>query len=276
MRDLTRPLQACLKAMDERDNLQEVLRRYPADRDELIALLRVSVDLGGLSAPPADPAFRLQARNRMLAAAALRRRSRRWNPLAALPRPVVRLAYAGALAVALTVGGLTAALASGNSLPGDPLYAVKLGVERAQLATTFDSAARARLQLQFADVRLAEAQRLFAVGRVQDGVRGMNQYDTAVAQFNRSIATSALDTRAADDLSRLMDEREARADASLKELAGSLAAGGDPEAAAAVARTQSHVDQALRGSKRDLRARGTASQPGDRPAKPAAGQTPEH
>lgn len=276
MRDLTRPLQECLRAMDEKDNLQDVLRRYPADRDELIALLRLSVDLGGLGAPPADPAFRLQARNRMLAAAALRRRARRWNPLAALPRPVVRLAYAGALAVALTVGGLTAAAASGDSLPGDPLYGVKLGVERVQLATTFDSAARARLQLQFADVRLAEAQRLFAQGRVQDGVRGMNQYDTAVAQFNRSIATSSLDTRAADDLSRLMDDRQARADASLRELAGSLAAGGDPEAAAAVARTQSHVDQALRGSKRDLRARSAASQPGDHPAKPAPGPTPNH
>ncbi len=276
MRDLTRPLQECLRAMDEKDNLQDVLRRYPADRDELIALLRLSVDLGGLEAPPADPAFRLQARNRMLAAAAARRRARRWNPLAAVPRPVVRLAYAGALAVALTVGGLTAAAASGDSLPGDPVYGVKLGVERVQLATTFDPAARARLQLHFADVRLAEAQRLFALGRVQDGVRGMNQYDTAMAQFHRSIASSALDFRAADDLSRLMDDREARADASLKELAGSLAARGDPEAAAAVARTQSHVDQALRGSKRDLRARSAGSQPSAHPARPTAGATPTH
>jgi hypothetical protein len=277
VRDLTRPLQECLTALDEKNNLQDVLRRYPADRDELIALLRLSVDLGGLGAPPADPAFRLEARNRMLAAAALRRRARRWNPLAGLPRSVVRVAYAGALAVALMAGGLTAAGASGNSLPGDPLYGVKLNVERAQLATTFDSAARARLQLQFADVRLAEAQRLFAAGRVQDGVRGMGQYDTAVAQFNRSIATTALDTRAADDLSRLMDDREARADASLKELAGSLAAGGDPEAAAAVARTQSHVDQALRGSKRDLRARSATGHPDDHQGKPAApAETPEH
>ena len=151
MRDLTRPLQECLRAMDDKHNLQEVLRRYPADRDELIGLLRLSVDLGAMEAPAADPAFRLRARNRMLAAAAHRRQARRWNPLAALPRPVVRLAYAGALAAALLVGGLTAAAASDNSLPGDPLYGIKLGVERARLATTFDSAARVRLELQFAD-----------------------------------------------------------------------------------------------------------------------------
>jgi len=269
--DLTRPLQECLAAMDDKHNLQEVLRRYPADRDELIALLRLSVDLGSLEAPATDPAFRLRARNRMLAAAAHRRQVRRWNPLAVLPRPVVRVAYAGALAAALLVGGLTAAAASDNSLPGDPLYAVKVGVERARLATTFDSAARARLELQFADVRLSEAQRLFAAGRVQEGVRGMAQYDTAVTQFNRSIAGSALDSSAVDDLSRVLDDRAARADASLKELAGSLAAGGDAEAAAAVARTQSHVEQAWRGSKRDLQSRGSASQQDGHQTKPAGG-----
>lgn len=272
MRDLTRPLQECLVAMDDKHNLQEVLRRYPAERDELIALLRLSVDLGSLEAPAADPAFRLRARNRMLAAAAHRRQARRWNPLAALPRPIARVAYAGALATALAVGGLTAAAASDNSLPGDPLYPVKLGVERAQLATTFDSAARARLELQFADVRLAEAQRLFAAGRVQEGVRGMAQYDSAVTQFNRSIAASAFDGRTLDDLSRALDDRAAQADASLKELAGSLAASGDAEAAAAVARTQSHVEQAWRGSRRDLQSRGTAGQAGDHPSKPAGGK----
>ena len=274
MRDLSGALQECLSAMDDKHNLQEVLRRYPADRDELIGLLRLSVDLGSLEAPAADPAFRLRARNRMLGAAAHRRQARRWNPLAALPRPVVRLAYAGALAAALLVSGLTAAAASDNSLPGDPLYGVKLGVERARLATTFDSVARARLELQFADIRLAEAQRLFAAGRVKDGVRGMAEYDTAVTQFNRSIAGSSLDSGAADDLSRALDDRAARADASLKELAGSLAAGGDAEAAAAVARTQSHVEQAWSGSKRDLRARGTASQPANNHQSKPTGEEP--
>ena len=271
MPDLTRPLQECLAAMDDKHNLQEVLRRYPADRDELIALLRLSVDLGALEAPAADPAFRLRARNRMLAAATHRRQARRWNPLAVLPRPVVRVAYAGALAAALLVGGLTAAAGSSNSLPGDPLYGVKLGVERAQLATTFDSAARAQLELQIADSRLAEAQRLFAAGRVNDGVRGMAQYDTAVTQFHQSIASTALDVRAVDDLSRSMDDRAARADASLKALAGTLAAGGDPEAAAAVTRTRSHVDQAWSGSKQDLQSRGSASHLGDQRTKPGGG-----
>src|SRR2546422_9038690 len=203
MPDLSRPLQECLEAMDDKRNLQEVLRRYPADRNELIGLLRLSVDLGGLGAPTADPAFRLRARNRMLASAANRRRH--WNRRIALPRPIWRLPLTGASLPALMLASLTAAAASGNTLPGDPLYAIKLGVERAQLATTLDSGARGRLQLHFADVRLDEAQRLFALGRVQDGVRVMDEYDSAVMQFNRSIATSALDSRTADALSRFMD-----------------------------------------------------------------------
>src|ERR1700682_3067795 len=83
VRDLTKPLEECLQAMGEKRNLQEVLRRYPAQRDQLIELLRLSVDLGTLapSSPAPDPAFRLRARNLMLATAAQRRRARRWNPL---------------------------------------------------------------------------------------------------------------------------------------------------------------------------------------------------
>ena len=259
MRDLTTPLEECLQAMGEKRNLQDVLRRYPAERDQLIELLRLSVDLGGLapSAPAPDPAFRLRARNQMLAAATQRRRARRWNPFGALPRPAARLAFAGALAVAVLLGGLTSAAASGNSLPGDPFYPIKLGVERAQLAITFDPGARARLHAQFAQVRLTEAQRLVAAGRVQDGVRQVAQYDTAVAQINHALAGTTFDDRAIAELTRFMNDHEAAADASLQSLAGSLKAGGDAQAAAAVTRTQSHADQTWKGNQRDLQARST-------------------
>jgi Domain of unknown function (DUF5667) len=277
VRDLTQPLEECLRAMGERRNLQAVLRRYPAERDELIELLRLSVDLGGLapSGPVADPAFRLRARNRMLAAAAQRRRAPRWNPFGTLPRPVARLAFAGALAAAVLVAGLTSAAASGNSLPGDPFYPIKLGVERAQLAITLDAVARARLHAQFAEVRLSEAKRLIAVGRVQDGVSQVNQYDSAVAQFNSALAGTTFDDTAIADLRRFMKDHEASADASLQSLAGSLAAGGEVQAAAAVTRTQSHADQTWKGSERDLQAR-SATPPADHSqGHPPASQEPK-
>jgi Domain of unknown function (DUF5667) len=269
VRDLSRPLQEGLEALGGQGNLQEVLRRYPEERDELIGLLRLSVDLGTLGPPAADPAFRLRARNRMLAAAAERRRAQRWNPFGRLPRPVLRLAATAALGAAVVAGGVTAAAASAASLPGDPLYGVKLGVEQAQLALSFNAESRARLQLQFADVRLDEAQKLFAAGRKQDGVQLVDQYEAAVAQFNRSITTSALDDRAVNDWSRYLDDRQALADERLHTLAGTLTAGGDAQAAAIVARTQTHVDESFRGGKRDLQAH-RGGQP-DRSPKPAGG-----
>ena len=254
MRDLSRPLQEGLEALAGNGDLPDVLRRHPDDRQELIALLRLSVDLGTMGPPPPDPAFRLRARNQMLAAAADRRLAQSRNPFARLPKPVFRLAAAAAVAAGLIGTGLTAAAASSNSLPGEPLYAVKLGVEQAQLALTFNPSARARLQLQFADVRLDEAQRLFAAGRKQDGVRLVDQYQAAVAQFNRSITTSPLDDSAVNDWSRYLDDGQARADERLHTLAGSLKAGGDSQAAAIVSRTQTHVDESFRGGKRDLQA----------------------
>jgi len=276
VRDLTQPLQECLQAMGEKRNLQEVLRRYPEERDQLIDLLRLSVDLGGLapSAPAADPAFRLRARNRMLAAAH-RRREQRWNPFGALPRPAARLAFAGAVAAALLVGGLTSAAASGNSLPGDPLYPVKLAVENAQLAVAFDPAARARLHAQFADVRLTEAQRLIAAGRVQEGVRQVDQYDSAVAQLNHALAGGTFDDNAIAELRQFMTDHQASADASLQSLAGSLAAGGDAQAAAAVTRTRSHADQTWKGSERDLQNRSANSPADHSQTHPTASQQPK-
>jgi len=267
--DLSRPLQECLEAIEQKRNLPEVLRRYPADRDELVALLRLSVDLGGLGAPAADPAFRLRARNRMLGAAARRRQPRHRDLFGRWPRPPLRLAFAAAFAVALLVGGLTAVAASDSSLPGDPLYGVKLAAEQAQLTGTFNAADRAGLQLRFADLRLQEAQRLFALGRKQDAMRLVAEYHADVAQFDRSVATTALDSQASDALSRYVDERQAHADASLDAMAGSLSAGGDSQSAEIVARTHSQVDQAFDGSKRDLQARQQSAQHDTRSAKPA-------
>jgi uncharacterized protein DUF5667 len=268
--ELSRRLEACLQGMAGRRDLHELLGRDPAERDELVPLLRLAADLESLAPPPADPALRLRIRNRMLAAAARHRRGRRWYPLARTPRAVGRLAAAAAIAAGLTAGGLTAAGASGSALPGDPLYAVKIGLEHAQLTSTLDAGARAQLELRFADARLAEAQALFQQRRVDDGVRLVGQYDAALAKFNLGIARRPIDERLVSQLSRFLDERSMRDAASLKALAGTV--GGDPQLAAAVAQTQSRVDQAWRGSKESLRSRYAQTQPASRPAKPAGSE----
>jgi hypothetical protein len=124
-------------------------------------------------------------------------------------------------------------------------------------------------------VRLGEAKRLIAAGRVQEGVRQVDQYDSAVAQFNHALAGTTFDDSAIAEFRRFMNEHEASADASLQSLAGSLEAGGDAQAAAAVTRTRSHADQTWKGSQRDLQAR-SARPPSDHSqSRPPVGQEPK-
>jgi len=63
--------------------------------------------------------------------------------------------------------GLTA-YAAGNSLPGDALFPLKTKIEEAPVKLTDDSAAQARLYLQFARQRLSELQTLIDRGRYTD------------------------------------------------------------------------------------------------------------
>jgi len=271
--DLSRPLEECLQALKAKENLQEVLRRHPDDRAALVSLLRLSVELNTLGAPSPDPAFRLRARNRMLAVAQQRRRDQQRSPFHWMPRPAMRLAISAACSLALVGAGLITAAAAGTSLPGDPLYGVKLGVERAQLAVTLNASDRARLQLQFANLRLQEAQAMFARGRSQDAMALIGQYDEAVSGFQTSLASAAFDDTSVSELSHDVQQRQHEADASLSALAGSLKAHGDQQSAAIVAQAQTHIDQAFTGSNTDIQAHQKTAQgqsSGHQP-KPAGG-----
>jgi hypothetical protein len=157
--DLDLELEECLQALKRGSALPEVLRQYPDDRHQLVELLRLTVDLGSLQPPPPDYRFKLRARNSMLTAAARRRTPlgrRLFQTL--VPRPaLLRVSLALALVAILVTG--VGALAS-NSLPGDPLYAVKVGLEQAQMAVTLDPTGREQLRLRLAEERLSEAHRI--------------------------------------------------------------------------------------------------------------------
>lgn len=61
----------------------------------------------------------------------------------------------GVAAGALALSGMSAA--SGDAVPGDPLYGVKRSTERAQLALAGSEISRGQLYLEFAKTRVAEA-----------------------------------------------------------------------------------------------------------------------
>lgn len=76
-----------------------------------------------------------------------------WKFTHAMVKPT---AAALAVFVFAITGWVSAANMAGSALPGDELYKVKLGMERAQLALAFSPDQRAALQVEFANRRLEE------------------------------------------------------------------------------------------------------------------------
>lgn len=181
-------LQDCLEAvLHGGKTLDEALARYPHLRQELSPLLesalwvrsqRATLSLSPqrqtalrervLTAVQAQPLPRLQKVSQPA--------QRRGLPL--FRRPVWVWSAVVLVLICLLIfstGG--AALASQNSLPGEPLYAVKAAVEEANVLITWDAAQRARLRLAYADRRLEEVTRLVQQGRLESVPLALSNYE---------------------------------------------------------------------------------------------------
>lgn len=99
----------------------------------------------------------------------------------------------GAILVGLAAGTLALSgmsAASGNAMPGDPLYGVKRSTETARLALTGSDIERGRLHLEFAHNRLQEAS---AIGPHGVGLASMlDAMDTETRDGVRLLTTTAL------------------------------------------------------------------------------------
>ncbi len=258
MPELSTALQECLEAVRTGRELDAILQRYPAQRDELVALLQLSSDVRQLHVAAPDPAFRMRARSALLAAGQRRRDRPGWalvrlmNRL--LPARPVRIAAAIALTAALLAGGVIAAAA--QSLPVEPLYRLKIAMEELQLAVTLDPAENARLRLELADRRLSEAERLSSLGRANEALDLVGRVDAAVAEVNERIATARLESQKAEALTRDLMLRQQGADRRMDTVAGNLSARGNTDGAAAVRQEQSQVNQSLEATRKALLGQG--------------------
>ena len=120
-------------------------------------------------------------------------------------RHVLRPAYVlASLAVVFALGlGTTTAFAAEAALPGDALYPLKRGVEKARLVFSITPGADARLVSSFADRRLAEVEALIALERWVD-------VETALAAYPEAIddLTDLDPTQAEAQLSRHLEVLE--------------------------------------------------------------------
>ena len=128
------------------------------------------------------------------------------------PSPLRRRVAAIALAAALLLIPVT--ILSGRSLPGQPLYPVKLSVEDVRLAALgWSPAGTARERLRIADVRLAELTQLADSGqveRVPDAVLSLRAAVDSAAQAVDQAWLQDLDSDRAVALRQDLDEVQQR------------------------------------------------------------------
>lgn len=181
-RDFDALLEEALNALEGGESVDAVLARYPEQAHALAPLLKAAArcrEALAFAEPP-SPGALAAGRQRLLREAARRPAAPRGRPPLSLPirprpegpsaqglrpslRPGLALAMAALLLIILVGGGAT--MAAADSLPGDPLYPVKLASQQARLALTFDPGVRIELASHFAEERRQEARIVAALGR---------------------------------------------------------------------------------------------------------------
>jgi hypothetical protein len=191
-RNFEERLNECLEALSSgQRTLEECLAMYPDDAQRLEPMLRTAMLLSSvLAAQPRRefatsarerflkvtgsrlqeslsfeprPSFVMAARQRFLAAAQRmmeERKPARWQPAFR----VAQFASAAAVVVMMGFGGF-AVTTSANALPGDWQYQVKRTVEDVRYTLTFGDGGRKHLDIEFAQERLSELEKLVDKGR---------------------------------------------------------------------------------------------------------------
>jgi hypothetical protein len=169
-------LEICLQALDQGEDVESCLARFPAQADDLRPILTAAIQARSASAPetPVDVARR--GRARVLQAAAGMREQRRVAAVVPFWRPAkkgffgarfFRLALTTAIMlVFLLTGGTGLVNASSNALPGDQLYPIKRSWEGLQLFLVIDSNAKVELEHEFDHKRVLEIEELYSEKRV--------------------------------------------------------------------------------------------------------------
>ena len=184
----------CLDALDRGDTLEACLARHPQQRTELAELLMAAQHLHAAPNATPSPQFQRVARARLmnrisprahlngLAPVTLADSFRSsWQTLILnLRRPAMRWIAMLMLATML-LGGVSAAYASAEALPGEGLYPVKRALEGARLAVAFSASEAAELRVQLAGRRLVEAQAL--AGRGLSATEALRSYESEVREL---------------------------------------------------------------------------------------------
>lgn len=158
-------LEECLEQLRKGASLEQVLAAYPTQAAELRPLLEAALWAQSLSAGiQVPPAAQSRSRARFLAAADRARSTSSVSPSGLLRFRLAAVVVVLVLLVSASLLGTE--LVSAQSLPGEPLYPVKIAIEQARLWLAGDSASYLHLEELFDQRRGAEVLRLLQQGRM--------------------------------------------------------------------------------------------------------------
>ncbi len=169
-------LDECMARVQAGKSIDDCLTEYPEYKDELESLLRLYVFIKAVPEVKPDASFKEHARRRLMIRTDIEliKETDKAVELFAQEREKQSIGFWQGLAfkflavllVFSLIGGGVAAAAEG-SLPNSPLYAVKLAVEEAQLALTFDQTAKSDLCLKLVEKRFSEVQKMVEAGETE-------------------------------------------------------------------------------------------------------------
>ena len=224
--DFTENLEAVARGVRRLEEIHD-----PILREAVSAALRLRE-----REPRLDPAGRARMRRTVLAAIeprAPRLSDRVYAAFALLAKPAPLLVR-GLVAVVVVAGLLAGAtVASADSLPDEPLYALKVAGEQLRLAIATSPADRAAVQLSIAGHRLDEAERLAEAGLTDAAIIATASYGESLASAAAELASvETLDPRTA----ALVDQLQATLDVGQRRVAATAARlAADPRTAATAA-----------------------------------------
>jgi len=255
-------LAQCLRDLDRGDTIQACLARYPEWREELQPLLRAARRVSAAPRVAPSVSFQQSARSRLMSEIEARTPVKeqpgqtKWQGILSrlrlrldVPVLVRRLATPAlaAIAVLALLGtlGIGAVYASSDSLPGDPLYGVKLAGEQVQLALSPKETTDAHLYLRFAQERLREAMRLTELGRADDVETAVNSYVEALQAASDILQRGRVAGQDMAPLTRTLRRQVAEHQATLSRIREHVGEETEPAVERAMTASRAAAEQAL-------------------------------
>jgi len=158
-------LDECLeRVLLKGETIEQCLAGHPEYAAELEPLLRTALDTKEATAIKPRPEFRERASYQFQAALREMEPQKARGFFSWQPQWVTAVI----VVVILLMAGSGTVVAAGDSLPGEPLYQVKLATESVRLALTPSALGKAELYVELADKRVAEMIELADEGKVEE------------------------------------------------------------------------------------------------------------